>query len=633
MTRHQAPTIGTSIIGALFAVVVASAVVGAPASASTGVTAPVSRGGWGAPVIANPAHGGDALISCPSTTFCAQLDASGNVSRFDGSDWTTSQPVDQALYAGGGTPLAEAVSCASETFCVAIDTVDGASPSYAQVFDGATWTEPTSMDPHVVKGISCVRASFCVAVDGSGNAVTFDGSSWSAPVSVTSTASLLAVSCASSSWCLAVGGGQHAHDAFVYDAGSWAPSPGASKILLNHVSCVSDTWCMATGGRFAVELSGSTWARPEAIVPPKRHKKLTLITALSCASPTLCIAANYDRALVFDGSQWTYPARYTWFHIDTTTVACVSATWCMAGAKSEPTLSRLFGGDNDYAIGFDGTSWTPKHLLVRANSGLVSVSCPALDDCVGVSAHGSAVTRTNGAWGTPTRIDPAGGTVAVSCGSPTFCAAVSEYGYAEILDGDHWSPPQAVDLSQGLQSVSCVGSSFCMAVDDYDHSSTFDGSGWTHLAITSGFFVPEQVSCASSTFCMVVGLGSDGPAESTFDGSAWSQLTPVPLLATLSVSCTSSARCVAVGRDSAATWGRSGWSQPITIDPSADLDSVSCASTCEAVDQSGNAFRSSAGTWGPASTIDPRALASVSCAARTFCVAVDGAGFALTRGT
>ena len=71
--------------------------------------------------------------------------------------------------------------------------------------------------------VSCPASDFCAAVDGaSGNAVTFDGSAWTAPVTVDSKAAksvsgpvlmfLMSVSCRSAAFCVA---GDSTGDVFV----------------------------------------------------------------------------------------------------------------------------------------------------------------------------------------------------------------------------------------------------------------------------------------------------------------------------------------------------------------------------------------------------------------------------------
>jgi hypothetical protein len=109
------------------------------------------------------------------------------------------------------------VSCASVSFCVAIDRKGN-----ALTFNGSTWSKPVNADPNgLTMGeggiswpmVSCPTSDFCAAVDGAdGNVVTFDGRSWSTPVNVDSKAAnsergpvlvfLMSVSCISAMFCV-----------------------------------------------------------------------------------------------------------------------------------------------------------------------------------------------------------------------------------------------------------------------------------------------------------------------------------------------------------------------------------------------------------------------------------------------
>ena len=111
----------------------------------------------------------------------------------------------------------QAVSCASASFCVAIDRKGN-----ALTFNGSTWSAPVNADPNGLSMgeggiswpvVSCPATDFCAAVDGgTGNVVTFNGSTWTAPVNIDSKAAdsvngpvlmfLMSVSCRSAAFCV-----------------------------------------------------------------------------------------------------------------------------------------------------------------------------------------------------------------------------------------------------------------------------------------------------------------------------------------------------------------------------------------------------------------------------------------------
>ena len=100
------------------------------------------------------------------------------------------------------------------------------------------------------------------AVDQDGNAIIYDGTSWSAPVPIDFTGDeLLAVSCPSVSFCAAVDGGGNA---MTYDGRSWSTTTCIAAACsnatgsLDAVSCSSATFCVTTDGENAITYRGTT---------------------------------------------------------------------------------------------------------------------------------------------------------------------------------------------------------------------------------------------------------------------------------------------------------------------------------------------------------------------------------------
>jgi hypothetical protein len=98
------------------------------------------------------------------------------------------------------------VSCPSASFCAAVDDAGN-----ALIWNGKSWSSPTSIDPYNpttglggdLLSVSCASASFCAAVDNSGRALTWNGTAWSSPQSIDTGSFLDSVSCASASFCVA----------------------------------------------------------------------------------------------------------------------------------------------------------------------------------------------------------------------------------------------------------------------------------------------------------------------------------------------------------------------------------------------------------------------------------------------
>jgi len=92
----------------------------------------------------------------------------------------------------------------------------------ALVFNGATWSGPNRIFPgtgFLFSEVSCASASFCMAVSASGVAVPWDGSAWSAPVNVAGPAyGFSSVSCPAKGTCVALSSNAVGY----YSGGMWS---------------------------------------------------------------------------------------------------------------------------------------------------------------------------------------------------------------------------------------------------------------------------------------------------------------------------------------------------------------------------------------------------------------------------
>jgi hypothetical protein len=167
--------------------------VGATAIASTSsaghvrAAVPVS---WSAARTIEPSGGYPSSISCPTASFCAEVDLAGDVATKVAGSWTTPKNIDSASLV--------AVSCATPSLCIAIDA------SNAYVFNGSKWVKHLHLDAEPMTAIACAPSSTkCIAVDDAGRAIVYSAGAWSSPTPVAAVA-LDAVSCASSTVCTAV---------------------------------------------------------------------------------------------------------------------------------------------------------------------------------------------------------------------------------------------------------------------------------------------------------------------------------------------------------------------------------------------------------------------------------------------
>ena len=257
----------------------------------------------------------------------------------------------------------------------------------------------------------------------------------------------------------------------------------------------------------------------------------------------------------------------------------------------------------------------------------------------------AAPSSTVPAWGAAAHLDHSQALedpVSVSCPSASFCMAVLGSGYAATYNGTTWSQPARLPSSAGQpDSVSCPAASFCLAVDAQDSSAfRFNGSAWGSAPGISDSVSGSQpgmasVSCSSPSFCAAVDNGSNA---FTFNGTRWSPATTIDPGNQLStVSCPSASFCAAVDYGpNVVTFNGTSWSKPAAIDPGTYLQAVSCASAsfCVAIDRKGHALTFNGSAWSAPVSALPNGLTMgeggiswpvVSCPARDFCAAVDGA--------
>ncbi len=285
--------------------------------------------GWSSAATFDAANTPTAL-SCPSESLCVAVDSAGNAltSADPGAaapQWTP------ASIDAGGAPL-QAVSCAAEGPCVA---VDGHGHALADARPGASaWSSPSAIDGGTsITGVSCPSSSLCVAADAAGQilwSANPTSSSWH-PVAVDTGHSLRGISCASPALCVAVddAGRILSSNAPTGGAGAWRTQP-VDFAPLRAISC-------AAAGCVAVDADGQTLAsaNPVAAAPTWSITPVDAqeLTAVSCAASGLCTAVD-TAGSAFASDDATSPAP-TWASAPTHAgslagVACVSTGLCVA---------------------------------------------------------------------------------------------------------------------------------------------------------------------------------------------------------------------------------------------------------------------------------------------------------------
>jgi hypothetical protein len=184
-----------------------------------------------------------------------------------------------------GIIQASSVSCPSANFCVVVGFFGN-----AVTYNGTSWSSPSDIDGNnFLISVSCPSASFCAGVDDDGDTLTYNGTLWSSPSHIDGFYGLTSVSCPSASFCAAVDG---AGNAFTYNGHSWsAPSDiGSSEFPdLPSVSCPSASFCVAVdqlGNAFTY--NGSSWSSLSDIDGSNR------LTSVSCATASFCFAVDAE---------------------------------------------------------------------------------------------------------------------------------------------------------------------------------------------------------------------------------------------------------------------------------------------------------------------------------------------------
>jgi len=190
---------------------------------------------WGAPSTISAAQGFES-VSCVGTTWCISIDGEGNSFVYNGNGWSGNV---------GAWGAANQISCVSSSFCVAVE--GGTS-----VWDGSSWTQPGDTDNQgQLNSVSCASATFCMAVDSAGDALTWNGSAFSAPVLVSSEPALTGtdasgftgVSCPTPTFCRAV---DSVGRVFGFNGTTWSKGSTIDNgHALSSISCPTVSYCVA----------------------------------------------------------------------------------------------------------------------------------------------------------------------------------------------------------------------------------------------------------------------------------------------------------------------------------------------------------------------------------------------------
>ncbi len=599
-------------------------------------------------------------IACPTTTLCVAVDNNGDTvvstNPTSSSAWIVT-PVEPAI-------AFMSVSCSSVSFCVVGDNTGNIFISTNPTGSASSWTKVNVDGTNAINGLSCPTTTMCEAVDNFGNALTYNGTTWSAPVSV-ATAAITSVSCRSTTVCVLTAPSGSVE---IYNGTAWsAPFTLTASYTLRFVSCTLGCVAIDSNGDYyftlhpLATLAGGASVWFIGTIPGEAGKTLTAASCLPASGS--CAVSDYLGNVFFTsgptGPNYSTPAQVFPYNF-ATSISCPTSSFCAAALN------------NGQATTYNGSTWTSPQFV--ANSSLGSVSCVSSTFCIAVGFGGGAFEYNGSIWENATSspalpwsnpVDSSGALVSVSCTSTTFCIAVDNLGnFLVYLGGSTWSAPagsgasslteisciaanNCVAIGTGntytftgswsgptshspvtqFDSISCTSSSFCVAVDNLGNYVTYNGSTWSSPSPTGDSSGINPVSCVSATFCAA---GDQAGHTLVYNGTTWSLSSPIASTVQIyAMGCASSVFCWAGASNGfIVSYNGSGW----TLDSQAIYDfvtSISCVTTsfCIAVDQDGNVNTFNGSTWGTSSDIDGIIpITGVSCYSTSACVAVDGRG-------
>jgi hypothetical protein len=481
------------------------------------------------------------------------------------------------------------------------------------------------------------------------------------------------------------------YTAHPHRVGGLEPS-GQTGYELRDVSCWAPNRCIAVGEFFrkpgherplAERWNGHSWTVIHAPAPRDSAK----LDHISCATATACMAVGTttsgDRATAphlverWNGSRWsiTHPRLPTGADAVTiTSVSCPTGTSCtVAGSMASS------GAVAPFADTFSHGTWRTDELPAAAGQ-LLTVDCAAATACVMVATVGAGISASSyslsghaDTW-TQTSLPEGLVNASIACTSTTACVVA---GSTIVLsdetpdkhvaamaswDGSSWTPIKL--FGRDVFDISCSSGSFCVLAGDNGSGAEVEGEEgrpghfgfltYVHRAIVHGDFstppFPKassglglvSVSCPTSAMCMAV--RNDGAVEREH-ARVWRVSRPGNGVEGLeSVSCVSPTWCMAVGTGPGhkfsltAVWNGRGWRtlrRSAAEPPHLALGAVSCTSRtfCLAIDEvtstgderSNWAQRWNGHSWRPArrpTNTVTTVMTSVSCTSRHFCAAV-----------
>lgn len=290
----------------------------------------------------------DSLSCARSGSFCVAVSPTGSAMSYERHKW--SRPVLVDAGAESGASELDGVSCGSVSRCLAFDS--GSEDIFTD--RGGIWSALTAIDPDGggFQAISCASASACLAVDYAGQALRYNGSTWSAPGPAYTAGTVASLSCATAAFCVA---GDDLGNVVEGAGGAWgAPTPIATgDIPVDALSCPTRVACVAAAGSELVSYRAGAWAKPRLVGGAG-------VTALGCASASMCLAVDGGMLAGGRGRWKRVPTQLTGPRPGL--VSC-SESWCIVLDGSGSAVRDERGVWSELAALPGGTAFRPAGVL------------------------------------------------------------------------------------------------------------------------------------------------------------------------------------------------------------------------------------------------------------------------------
>ena len=529
-----------------------------------------------------------------------------------------------------------------------------------------TWSASAPADPWrgAPADVSCPSSTGCMAVDSSGHALTYNGTTWSAPRAILPSSynswSFVAVSCPTTTFCLATTG--NTRTLAIYRSGTWTTTSASQA--WGPLDCASATRCLLTTstGNRAAYWNGSTVGTSFTL------PSVQTVRSVSCPTTSFCGVAGQSGstayALTTSGSSWRVVKLATGASGEY--VSCTSSTACVA--VDDEGAGRYWR--------FTGSAWGTRQTIQTSNGLTVDpqdLSCSSSTHCAVAGDDGTAWLWSGGStWTRSTLVTSYGTNRHVDCASSTMCLMVDDRGRFSRSNGSSWTGLAAFDSTSGSPyDLACDTTTSCYLTDNLGAVTHWTGSGWVSPGHLSE--VPSTLDCPVAGWCLSVdgqestyrtiasglwgaarSMGYVQPHGSTvcasasrcfsfiggglyqsWNGSTWSASTGTRLFSdssSIHADCTGSTFCLAVDDDSHgySVWNGSSWSAPKSWQSSGDyVSQLSCAGrSClltynDAGSQWSQTFN---GTSWSGRVAAPASGSPVGCLSATRCVTTDGTG-------